>query len=170
MAKATRNAMLEGITGNVKELVFRQMADGSTRICGRPDFSGREFSEEQKSHQSRFKKAAAYARVAAKTQPVYAELAKGTVKSPYNWALADWFHPPVIHSIEREGKRIRVHATDNVLVAKVVVSVLDEEGNVMEKSEAIKGEGDWWDAEMNADGKVMVEAWDLAGNVTRKDS
>jgi len=170
MAKATRNAVLEGITGNMGKLVFRQMPDGSTRICSRPDFSGREFSERQKSHQCRFKEAAAYARVAAKTQPVYAELAKGTVKSPYNWALADWFHPPAIHSIQREGKLIRVHATDNVLVAKVVVSVLDEEGNVVEKCEAIKGKGDWWDAAMNAEGRIVAEAWDLAGNVTRKDS
>ena len=170
MAKAIRNAVLEGIKGNMGELVFRQMPDGSTRISGKPDFSGRKFSQGQKSHQSRFKEAAAYARYAARTRPIYAELAKGTVRTPYNWALADWFHPPVIHGIKREGKLVRVQATDNVLVVKVVVSVLDEDGNVVEKCEAIKGKGDWWDAAMNAEGRIVAEAWDLAGNVTRKDS
>ena len=169
MAKAIRNAVLQGIKGNMGELVFRQMPDGSTRISGKPDFSGREFSEGQKSHQSRFKEAAAYARRAARTQPVYAELAKGTVRTPYNWALADWFHPPAIHSITRTGKLVRVHATDNVMVAKVVVSVIDEEGSVIERNEATKGEGDWWDAEMNAEGRIVAEAWDLAGNMVRKE-
>ncbi len=169
MAKAIRNAILQGIKGNMGELVFRQMSDGSTRISSKPDFSRREFSQGQKSHQSRFKEAAAYARYAAQTQPVYAELAKGTVRTPYNWALADWFHPPVIHSLEREGDVIRVHATDNVQVAKVAVSVLDEEGNVIEKVEGIKREGDWWEAACVSEGKVLAEAWDLAGNVTRKD-
>ena len=63
-----------------------------------------------------------------------------------------------------------MQATDNVLVAKVVVSILDEEGNVIEKNEATKGAGDWWEAVCASEGKVLAEAWDLAGNVTRKDS
>ena len=82
-------------------LVFRQMPDGSTWVSGTPDFSQRKFSKGQKNHQRRFKEAAAYARDAAKTQPVYAELAKGTVKNAYNIALSDWFNPPVVRAAHR---------------------------------------------------------------------
>lgn len=164
MAKAVRNVVIRGISGNIGELVFRQMPDGSTRISAKPDFSSRKFSKGQKNHQGRFREAAAYARQAARTQPIYVQLAKGTVKSPYNWALSDWFHPPVIHGIERKEGLVRVHATDNVLVAKIVVSILDEEGNVVEKGEGIKGEGDWWEVVCASEGKIIAEAWDLAGN------
>ena len=107
----------------------------------------------------------AYAREAAKTQPIYAKLAEGTVMSAYNFALSDWFNPPVIHKVERVDGRVRVHASDNVMVVKVVVTVLDEEGKVMKKKESVKTEGDWWEVDFVGDGKVVAEAWDLAGNV-----
>jgi hypothetical protein len=54
--------------------------------------------------------AAAYAGEAAKTQSIYAELAKDTTKYAYNWALSDWFNPPVIQRIERHEGLIRVRA------------------------------------------------------------
>jgi hypothetical protein len=53
----------------------------------KPDFSKREFGERQLSHQQRFQEAAAYANAATKNQPIYAELAAGTMKNAYNIAL-----------------------------------------------------------------------------------
>ena len=164
MAKAVRNVVIRGISGNIGELVFRQMPDGSTRISAKPDFSSRKFSKGQKNHQSRFKEAAAYRgrrRAPSRSMPSWRQ---GLSRVPYNWALSDWFHPPVIQGIERKEGRIRVHATDNVLVAKVVVSILDEDGNVVERGEATKGDDDWWEYVTNTNGKVLAEAWDLAGN------
>ncbi len=70
----------------------------------------------------------AYAREAAKSQPIYEELAAGTIKSAYNFALSDWFNPPVIHCVERRDGLIRVEASDNVMVTKVVVTILDSGG------------------------------------------
>ena len=102
MAKVQNNVLVRGIKGSIGEVVFRVMPDGKTYVSGKPDFSSRKFSKGQKNHQSRFKEAAAYARQAARRQPIYAQLAVGTIQSPYNWALSDWFHPPVIHSIERK--------------------------------------------------------------------
>jgi hypothetical protein len=84
MAKVKNNPIVEGISGSIGEMVFRQLPNGETWVSGKPDFSDRKFSQGQKSHQSRFKKAAVYARQAAKTHPIYAQLAAGTVKSPYN--------------------------------------------------------------------------------------
>jgi hypothetical protein len=167
MAKVKNNVVVQGISGGIKELVFRQMPDGSTYVSGKPDFSRRKFSKGQKDHQSRFKQAVAYAREAAKAQPIYAELAAGTIKSAYNFALSDWFNPPVIHKIERVDGHIRVQASDNVMVTKVLVMVLDEDGKMMEKREAVQVESDWWEVELVAEGKVMAEAWDLAGNVAK---
>ena len=169
MAKVQNNVLVRGIKGSIGDVVFRVMPDGKTYVSGKPDFSSRKFSKGQKNHQSRFKEAAAYARQAARTQPIYAQLAAGTIQSPYNWALSDWFHPPIIHSIERKEGRIRVHATDNVLVAKVVVSILDEDGNVVETGEGIKSEGDWWEVACASEGKILAEASDLAGNVANME-
>ena len=133
MAKASKNAIVLGLSGSIGDMVFRQMPDGSTRVSRKPDFSRRVFSQGQKDHQSRFQQAAAYAREAAKTQPIYAELARGTAKSAYNVALSDWFNPPVIHHIERKSGLIRVAASDNVLVTEVQVRIVDGEGNVLER-------------------------------------
>lgn len=83
MAKVKRNPMLQGISGAInKTLVFRQMRDGTTILSAAPDFSRRVFSEGQLTHQSRFRQAAAYARRAAKTNPIYAELAKAQPGQP----------------------------------------------------------------------------------------
>jgi hypothetical protein len=168
MAKVIRNPIVQGISGGVGNLVFRQMPDGSTYVSAKQDFSRRKFSEGQKKHQSRFQLAAAYAREAAKTQPIYGELAAGTIKSAYNFALSDWFNPPVIHHIERRDGIIRVEATDNILVARVQVTILDEEGKTVEKGEAVKIDERWWEYAVNTDGKILAEAWDLAGNVAER--
>ena len=138
MAKVRKNPIVRGISGGIGNLVFRQMPDGSTYVSAKPDFSHRKFSKGQKEHQSRFQQAVAYAREAAKTQPIYAKLAESTIMSAYNFALSDWFNPPVIHAIERKDGRIRVEASDNVMVTKVQVIILDEEGKVAEKGEAVK--------------------------------
>ena len=167
MAKVRKNSIAHGFSGGVGDIVFQHMPDGNTYARGKPDFSHRKFSKGQKQHQSRFQLAVMYAREAAKTQPIYTKLAAGTIMSAYNFALSDWFNPPVIHKIERKDGRVRVQASDNVMVVKVVITVLDDEGKVVEKKDAGKIEGDWWEVELIGDGKVVVEAWDLAGNVGR---
>ena len=171
MAKVKTNVIVRGLSGKLGGLVFQHMRDGNTYVRKEPDFSRRKFSEGQTTHQNRFKEAIAYANE-AKTWPVYIEIAKGTGKSAYNFALSDWFKAPVIHSIERKDGRIRVEASDNVMVTKVQVTILDEEGKVVEKGDAVNVDGNWWEvvtSVASADGKVMAEACDLAGNVVKKE-
>ncbi len=165
MAKVKKNPIVRGISGKIGNLVFRPMPNGETYVSSVPNFDKRKFSKGQKNHQSRFKLAVAYAREAAKSQPIYAKLAEGTVMSAYNFALSDWFNPPVIHTIERKDGRVRVQASDNVMVVKVAVTVLDEDGKVVEKKEAVPVEKDWWVVDLVGEGKVTAEAWDMAGNV-----
>jgi hypothetical protein len=166
MAKIRKNLFLQGVSGSVGgQLVLRHMRDGRTILCAMPDFSSREFSSKQISHQQRFQEAAAYARKAAKEQPLYAELAADTMKTAYNIALSDWFHPPAIKRIERQGETLRVQARDNVRVERVWVTVLDGE-KVVEQAEATEVGSDWWQLPTpGAGGRMVVMAKDLAGNV-----
>lgn len=168
MAKVKDNILIRGLSGMLgKQFVIRQMKDGSTIVSAKPDFSRRVFSKGQLTHQSRFIQAKEYAKVASKTHPIYAKLAKEAENlTAYNVALSDWFHAPVIHSITQEGALVRVEASDNVMVSRVVVTVLDEQGKVLERGEGVKGSGDSWEYVLQQNGKVLVEVWDLAGNRT----
>lgn len=180
MTRVILNGTIKGLRGRIGNLIFRQLPDGTTLMTQAPAKKNRrqkkpaklKRSPAQKSHNSRFEEAAAYAKRAAKTQPVYAELAAITpMKTAYNFALKDWFSGPEIHHIERRKRRIRVQVTDNVMVAKVQVTLLDEGGNVLERGEAVRGKRDWWEYAPQAEGKTLLaEAWDLPGNVTKSVS
>ncbi len=91
MARLKQNAVLSGLSGKIgKDHHARHTRDGKTIICQNPDFSNRQFSEAQLHVQSGMKAAAAYARVASRENPIYAELArkkaKKKVKNAYNVA------------------------------------------------------------------------------------
>ena len=170
MTKVRTNAIVQGLSGTLgKNVVFRQRRDGTIIMSSKPDFSQRIFSTGQLTHQSRFQQAAAYARQAARTQPIYAERAKGTTQTAYNIAVSDWFKPPVIHSIERQAGRILIAASDNVLVTLVTVTILDEAGRMLEQGEAVHGIGSNWEYATDQRGRVIVQAFDLAGNCSSQE-
>jgi len=171
MAKVKFETWMKGIRGKVGDFIYRLMPDGSTVVSQAPQSDHRDFSKKQLDHQRRFQQAAAYARQAAQHQPIYAELAAAApLRTAYNFAVSDWWHAPVIHRVERRDGRILVQATDNMLVTRVQVKLLDDAGNVLEKGEAVRGEGDWWEWTTQADSQaktVIAEAWDLPEHVTR---
>ena len=170
MAKVLNNIFVRGLSGKLgDQVVFRTLRDGRTIVCNMPDFSNRKLSRDQKQHHKRFQAASAYAKSASRSQPIYAQLAAGTMKNAYNVALGDWFQAPVIQRVERRGKVIRILASDDVRVAGVQVMILDEAGKVVEKGEGIKGKGDWWEYLPATTGKVVAEAWDLAGNKVKAE-
>jgi hypothetical protein len=170
MAKARMNAIISGLSGSLgRDHYARQTRQGKTIISLKPDFSNRQFSEAQLAQQRRMKQAAAYGRVASKENPVYAKLAEGKAKNAYNIALGDWLNPPVIHRMDWQGSCIRVHARDDVQVTKVVIIVLDSQRQPLEQGDAELVNGVWWEYEPANQGQIQVEAWDLAGNVTRRE-
>jgi len=169
MAKSKSNLIVDGFSGRIgRDLIARHLPDGRTLLCARPDFSARIFSPQQHTHQQRFREASAYARVAAAREPRYARLAAGTMKTPYNIALSDWFHPPVVHRIEVCGHTIRTCATDNVQVAQVLVTVADARGLVLEQGTATQADSLWWEytpsAPLHPGQRITSAARDLAGN------
>jgi hypothetical protein len=169
MAKVRKNIIMSGVSGSLgPDHYARITRDGRTIISQKPNFSNRQFSEGQLNVQSRMQQAAAYAK-AAKDNPIYIKKAAGTAKNAYNVALGDWFKPPVIHRIYWQDGKVRVSASDDVMVTKVTVTVLDEEGKCLEQGEAHLMLGVWWDYQPANNGRITIEAWDLAGNVTRQE-
>jgi hypothetical protein len=177
MTRAIFNGTVKGFRGKIGNLIFRQLPDGTTVMSqAQPKKNSREKkraklkrSPRQQAHNSRFQEAVIYGRWAAKTHPVYAELAAITpMKTAYNFAVSDWFHAPEIGCIAQQDGRILVDASDDVRVTKVQVTVLDDENRVLETGEAVRDEEDWWEFASRAEGKtVIAEAWDLPGNVTK---
>ena len=146
MSKVLFHGSIEGFRGRIGSLIFRQLPDGSTIVTMAPPKKTRKEkkksklkrSPRQKAHNDRFGEASAYAK-ASQNHPIYVELAAVTsMNTAYNFALKDWCHAPEIHRIERREGCILVEATDNVMVTKVQVKVLDEEGQVLEEGEAIR--------------------------------
>jgi hypothetical protein len=182
MTRVILNGTVKALRGKTGNLIFRELPDGTTVMGqGQHKKNSRQKkrakekrSERQKAHNDRFQEAVFYARAAAKTEPVYAELAAVTpMWTAYNHALHDWFHAPEIGCLAQEpgtrfAKQIVVEASDDVLVTKVKVTVLDEESRVLETGEAVREQDGWWEFASQTEGKTIVaEAWDLPGNVTK---
>lgn len=167
MAKVTRNMIISGLSGSLgPDHYARTTKDGRTIISLKPDFSNRQFSEAQLNVQSRTKLSAEYAKSVYKVNPIYAQKAAGTAKNAYNVAVGDWRNPPVIWRIEWIDGQIRVHASDDVLVTGVTVTILDEAGQTLDQGEAELWMGVRWEYRTAHRGRIRVEARDLPGNVT----
>jgi len=56
-----------------------------------------------------------------------------------------------------------------VQVTKVVVAIFDEEGRMLEQGEAVPATDAWWEYTLSAPaaGNIILEAFDLAGHVTK---
>jgi hypothetical protein len=106
------------------------------------------------------------------------------VKNACNIALGDWLNSPVIHLVERRGETVRIRASDHVMVKGMQVMVLDEQGKVVERGEAInrkapssrgatpyraEPQSGCWEYVPTSEGKVVVQAQGLAGNVVRAE-
>ena len=171
MAIVKTNPLLKGLTGKIgNNLVLRRLKDGRTVLAVTPDFSDRELSDKQVEQNNRFKQATAYARLASKTYPIYAERAAGTSKNAFHVAVSDWFKPPVIRMVYRHHENIIVDATDDVQVAQVLVTIANEQGETIEQGEAVQNGSSIWEYRISTQGSIVVEAVDLAGNVTRHEA
>ena len=169
MAKVRKNIILQGVSGKFAgQIVFRHLRDGRTILAAVPDFNKRVLSDAQKAHHDKVKAASAYAKVASKTHPIYAQLAEGTTKNAYNMAMRDFFHAPVIDEVRLEGLRLRIWASDDTMVTGVHVTVFGENGAVLEKGQA-QQEEDKWSFVLSQAGRMVIEVYDLAGNVTRME-
>ena len=108
------------------EACFAAAAPVWTIVSVKPAFDpNHSFTDEQKEVQENFREAAAYAKSAQGEPVVYAQKADGTPQTPYNVAVADWFHALEILELDASawdgeaGQVIRVKAVDDVQVTQV---------------------------------------------------
>ena len=151
MAKVIDNLVTEGLSGKLgRQLVFRKGKGGMTILSARPVFSpDRVFSHAQRAQQTAFQQATAYAK-AAKNQPLYLSLTRGTALNAYNLAIADWFGKPEVLAIDISGwsgeigQIIRIKAQDNVKVTgvRVMIRANNTSPTALEEGDAVQSEGD----------------------------
>jgi len=177
MAKMKDNNATFGIRGKVNQLVYSQR-NGET-VVSKPPIRTAPLSEAQKSITSTFKQAVLYARSILQDAAIklaYKKKAKRG-QSPFNLAIADYFKPPVIVSVNLDelanqvGSKIIALVTDNFRVEKVKVKIEKSGGGLIEEGDAVlQPDGLNWlytttTANANNTGnKVSVTASDLPGN------
>jgi len=179
MAKVRNNIVIQGLSGTLGDQVtIKQDKAGRTIVGVKPTFSeNRQFTEQQRAQQEKFKEATAYAKTAAQSEEAYATRAEGTPQSAYNVAVADWFHTPEIGEIDlsewtgQAGQAIRIKAQDDVRVTRVTVVITDEQEAVIEQGAAMNGGGVWWvymtTAAASGQPRVIATAEDLPGHIAR---
>ena len=159
---------IKSMSGKLGDFVYRTSRSGKTYISKLPKKFKNPPGEAQLAQRERFKLANAYAAV-ARQEPIYAELAAKIHRSAHHIAFSDWLNPPVIHGVERRGEHIDIYASDDVGVAKVYVTITNEDGVTLEQGNANLAHKGWWNYETEVHGNLLIEVFDRAGNVTRQE-
>ena len=177
MAKMKDNNATHGIRGKVNQLVYSQR-NGET-VVSKPPIRTAPYSQAQQNITSIFKQAVLYARAILQDAAIklaYSKKAKGG-QSAFNLAIADYFKPPVIVSVDlgqlanQIGSKIRALVTDNFRVGSVKVKIEKSNGALLEEGDAVlQPDSLNWQyttttANANTAGnKVSITASDLPGN------
>ena len=179
MAKVSYNLLVRGLSGNLgNQFTVRTNKNGRTTVSAKSNFeNSRTSSPAQLAQQQAFREAVAYGQ-SMKGEEIYITRANGGPGSPYNLAMADWFHRPQILEIDLNkwvngnGGTIRVRAQDDVMVTGVKVSIADESGALLEEGEAVEVGALWWEystAQAAANNmRVTAAASDMPGHVTER--
>jgi hypothetical protein len=169
---------MQGLTGLLgDQLLIRTDKAGRTIVGVKPTYSeNREFTEGQIAHHEAFREALRYAKT-AKDLDIYKQRAQGTPQNAYNVAVADWFKAPEVKELDlagwngKQGRTIRVRATDDVKVQKVQVAIFDANGNILEEGPAQPVDELWWAYTTTQGGsatRLVATAHDLPGHTGEK--
>lgn len=155
MAKVTLNPIFEAISGNVGDLVLRELR-GQTIVSRKPALNG-ELSAAQIAHRDRFKRAVAYAKSVLAdpaVRPVYEAVAFAKNTQVFALIIADFLNLPKIVSVDssqyngQAGGVIKVITTDDFGVANLRIDIYDaDEGTDFESGQAVEspaGSGYWY--------------------------
>lgn len=174
MAKVNGNIFLERVNGTVgDQMVLKRVRGGRTILCKKPTFrEDRQFSEKQLAKQQLFREATAYSSE-MKQEPIYLAMAKGTERTGYNVAVADWLNPPQILEIDLSRWNgaaqdlIRMRVQDDVKAAQVRLEIVNAEGVILEAGHSTEAGALWWQYAVTqpfaGELTVTVSASDLPG-------
>ncbi|SHN24862.1 hypothetical protein [Chitinophaga sp. CF418] len=103
----------------------------------------------------------------------YYESMAGPGQNAYNMAVKDAYRSPEVQNIRLENEDVVVTAKNEFRVAEVEVKVIDAEGVITERGQAVLGRNrvDWYykATALPAGGKVIVVAENLPGYQTVKE-
>jgi hypothetical protein len=154
MAKVKLNPILEGMRGQVGDLVFKHYGD-ELFVGRKPDRSGTQPTEAQLEHQERFRQAVLYGRLVMadpEKKALYEKAAQASGKPLFSLTVADFFNAPVVDGVDLSaysgaiGDQIVIQAHDDFEVTRVDVSINDAGGQMLEGGSAIEtpaGSGRW---------------------------
>jgi hypothetical protein len=146
MARQKKNSLMYGATGKVGNVVFRRLHD-QTIISAKPAKSSIPRSEKQKAQAKKMKIANNYARVMMEDPAMEKEYSSGVtenLRNAYRVAVADFMNAPKVHEIRTTeytgapGDVIKIKAVDDFKVMKVLVSITDSNGTLIEEGEAVQ--------------------------------
>ncbi len=183
MAKILNNMVLHGVSGGLGgQVVVRQTQRGGVLAANPKDQGDREPTPAQREQRERFRQALAYGR-GAQDRDEYQAAAETRKISAFNVATADFLHPPEITEVDagdyagHAGEPIHVRAIDDVQVREVRLSIVREDGSLIEAGQAVRSASDltlWtYTANENADAshvKLVAEAVDLAGRSASREA
>jgi len=169
MAKVKKNPILEGISGRIGNLVFKQYRD-KTVVSSRPVHDPKRKPTPGEARQrKRIQEAALLAKSILATEDGQAYYQAARVRlakhSSYHTAIFDFFEAPEVVAVmlNSEGE-VLIHVRDNVGVRAVIVDVFGERI----KAEALEAEpcGLWrCQFEGTAPTQVQISAEDGMGNI-----
>jgi hypothetical protein len=179
MAKVKGNLVLGELSGKLGNLVVRQVG-GKSVVQAAPVRQAPATAGELKNQQA-FREAQAYARQ-SRMDPalwgIYMAEAKrrGGTSNPYAVAISDYRLAPVLHELkllpdsQTGGQKLRIHATDNVLVTQIAVKIIKADRSLNATGLATREtDSDWWQfpfpAGLTGLNTAEVTVSDLAGNM-----
>jgi hypothetical protein len=183
MAKSKNNVVTYGLSGKIGNLLIFRQRNGQTVVSGIPKRS-KELSEKQKQHHKHFQEAIIYAKTATADPDTKAAYQSSAPKglSAYNMAVADMLHAPDIESIDlsnyagQPGDTIRIVAKDDFLVKNVHVSIINEDGSLVEDGNATPDASclSWTFTatkknENTTGDKIVITSSDLPGNTAQSE-
>ena len=184
MATTKNNVIVKGASGKFgRQIVFSQRA-GKT-IMSKPPLRTAPPTTKQKEQQTKFARAAAYAKNAlldpTLKEAYTTEAKKRQDVSPYNMAMTDYLRPPVITKVDTSnytgdasGEKIIIEAGDAFKITTMKVKITAANNSTLEEGNATLVNGKWQYTTTTANAtltgtKIILIATDRPGNTTTKE-
>lgn len=184
MATTKNNVIVKGASGKFgRQIVFSQRA-GKT-IMSKPPLCTAPPTTKQKEQQTKFARAAAYAKNAlldpTLKEAYTTEAKKRQDVSPYNMAMTDYLRPPQITHVDysaytgdASGEKIFIEAADAFKITTLKVKITAANSSTLEEGNATLVNGKWQYTTTATNttltgSKITLTATDRPGNTTTKE-
>lgn len=187
MTKVKLNPIIEGLSGQFGDIVFRQTANDGLILSHKPDRSGVIPTPDQLDARERFRQATVYGRMALAdptSRALYDDAADKKGKPVFALMVADFLNAPLIDELDvseytgAAGSPIYIRTHDDFMVQGVKINIADTGGTALEAGEAAiepGGTGRWvYNASTAVDAgtnvRIIVTVTDRPGGSTVSQS